>query len=510
MLEGLAAWILKTYIGKFVNVDTEKLSVGLLSGVVELENVQLKSDAFNDNSFPFQLKFGHIGKVKLNISLNTLRYSPWLFELEQISIIFGPKTQHAFNTDSTSDKENILFNKLEKLESLEKKWFKEIEFLGIDTQQDTDKQNLSSKMLAFLGPMSYSLLNNILISLKSIHIRYEDDLNQFSFGAYIESLLIKNGENQIDEVDGYTESKKICELNDFCIYSDAFNLYQKDRVEKLNELMNFKKLSDNQIEQKALMYVIRPTSFSSELIRNMSSKPLRKRKKPRIRIYTKLNNIEVDLTEKQLNHVSVMFKNVNIFTNKIMCSHLARPEDKDYNKWWKYFGGCILHLIKKPNLKDFKIWARDVNLYSKIYETILNLRIEQKSIENTSEKISTNIYNLPEELFLEKQRIEKQWTYKRLLTIRRVIFEKFVNTPVYKNYLLTLKNITDLATNSTTSTGVYGYFSWSLNSIKDYYYGSMPKESSDLQEVTATSKFIFDIIELSFLRTGISPFEYPL
>jgi hypothetical protein len=486
MLEGLAAWILKTYIGKFVNVDAEKLSVGLLSGVVELENVHLKSDAFNDNSFPFQLKFGHIGKVKLNISLNTLRYSPWLFELEQISVIFGPKTQHTSSTESTTDKENILFNKLEKLESLDQKWFKEIEFLGIDTKQDESKQNFSSKMLSLLGPMSYSLLNNILISLKSVHIRYEDALSQFSFGTYIESLLIKNGESQIDLADGNTESKKICELNEFSIYSDSFNLYRNDRLDKLNELMNFKSLSVNQIESQ-FIYIIKPTSFSSELIRNMSSKPLRKRKKPRIRIYTILNNIEVDLAQKQLNHLSMMFKNVNIYNNKIMCSHLERPpEPKDYKKWWTYIGSCTLHLIKEPNLKDFKKWARDVNLYRKIYETILNFRIELKSIENSLNKYNSNVYNLSEELFIEKLRIESEWTFKRLLTIRRVIFDKFVNTPAYKNYLLKLKNQIELP-NSTTSTGIYGYFSWSLNSIRDYYYGSMPKDSSDTIEITKSN-----------------------
>ena len=199
MLEGLAAWILKTYIGKYVDVDPDKLSVGLLSGVVELENVHLKADAFNDNSFPFQLKYGHISKIKLNISLNTLRYSPWLIEIEGISVIFAPKNQQKEEEREEAndkDKENILSRKLDKLDKYEHKWFKEIEFLGIDESRhdDATKLNLSSKLLALLGPMSYSLLNNLHISLKNVHIRYEDDFNRFSFGAYIELLLIKNGE----------------------------------------------------------------------------------------------------------------------------------------------------------------------------------------------------------------------------------------------------------------------------------------------------------------------------
>lgn len=91
MLEGLAAWVLKTYIGKYINVNPDKLSIGLLSGVVELENVPLKPDAFNEYDFPFELKLGYIGKIKLNVSLNTLRYSPWSLHAENICIIIGPK-----------------------------------------------------------------------------------------------------------------------------------------------------------------------------------------------------------------------------------------------------------------------------------------------------------------------------------------------------------------------------------------------------------------------------------
>ncbi len=58
MLEGLAAWILKAYIGKYVNLDADKLSVGFLTGLVELENLSLKTEAFDDNEIPFRIQFG--------------------------------------------------------------------------------------------------------------------------------------------------------------------------------------------------------------------------------------------------------------------------------------------------------------------------------------------------------------------------------------------------------------------------------------------------------------------
>lgn len=145
MLEGLAAKILQNYIGKYVNVNADKLSVGLLSGVVELDNVPLKPEAFNDHDLPFELKFGYVGKIKLNISLNSLRYTPLLLTADHLFIIIGPKERYknmTSNNDETAlptqndeadvnnEAEKIQKEKIDRLDNLENKWFKEVEFLG--------------------------------------------------------------------------------------------------------------------------------------------------------------------------------------------------------------------------------------------------------------------------------------------------------------------------------------------------------------------------------------------
>ncbi len=147
MLEGLAAKILQNYIGKYVNVNADKLSVGLLTGVVELENVPLKPEAFNDHDLPFELKLGYVEKIKLNISLNSLRYAPLLLTADNLFIIIGPKristkkNEHATVSDEVVSeeiklkeieqyKEKLQREKLDRLVNLENKWFKECEFLG--------------------------------------------------------------------------------------------------------------------------------------------------------------------------------------------------------------------------------------------------------------------------------------------------------------------------------------------------------------------------------------------
>ena len=145
-------------------------------------------------------------------------------------------------------------------------------------------------------------------------------------------------------------------------------------------------------------------------------------------------------------------------------------------------------------MSDLKKWAHDVTLYSRIYETILNLRIVGSDLSVKTPR-GENVYDLPASLFAEKQRIESEWNFKRLLTIRRVIFEKFVDTPVYQSYLFALKSSSEstAAATSATSSGVYGYFSWSLNSVRDYYYGSMPANNASeiITSSTGACAFFF-------------------
>ena len=130
MLKGLAARLLQNYIGKYADVDANKLSVGLLSGVVELENLPLKPDAFNNHDIPFELKIGFLKKVKLNISLNALRYTPLLLTADNLFIIIGPKKQHGKSEKRSSLDEEEQADKIQRLNNLENKWFKEVEFLG--------------------------------------------------------------------------------------------------------------------------------------------------------------------------------------------------------------------------------------------------------------------------------------------------------------------------------------------------------------------------------------------
>jgi len=59
MIEGLVAALLSRFLGDFVNgLEKENLRIGILSGDVVLENLELKKEALQNFDLPITIKTG--------------------------------------------------------------------------------------------------------------------------------------------------------------------------------------------------------------------------------------------------------------------------------------------------------------------------------------------------------------------------------------------------------------------------------------------------------------------
>jgi vacuolar protein sorting-associated protein 13A/C len=59
MLEGIAAKILSSYLGKYIEgLDKENLSVGITSGNVSLRNLRIRLDALKEINMPVVVRAG--------------------------------------------------------------------------------------------------------------------------------------------------------------------------------------------------------------------------------------------------------------------------------------------------------------------------------------------------------------------------------------------------------------------------------------------------------------------
>ena len=176
MLEGLAIWFLNNYLGKYLeNLDTAQLSISLLSGQVELENVPLKKDALIKilNS-SMEVKKGMVGHIKLTIPVSSLGTEPWILALQGVSIVVGPKPSM-----QTRQERRIL--SLEYLENDEQEEEKE----GEGSEEDVNVFPAPS-WLGYGRISIRTIVENLQLEVKDINIRYEDSMT--SVGVAVESL----------------------------------------------------------------------------------------------------------------------------------------------------------------------------------------------------------------------------------------------------------------------------------------------------------------------------------
>ena len=97
---------------------------------------------------------------------------------------------------------------------------------------------------------------------------------------------------------------------------------------------------------------------------------------------------------------------------------------------------------------------------------------------------------LPEvDLSAEQRRIETEWDFRRLVKLRRLIFENFIKSSTFKDYLVKSKMAKSADNSSAVATtsnylNVYGYMSWRLTSLRDYYFSKAP----ELKQPEATTQ----------------------
>lgn len=121
MLEGLATWFLNTYLGKYLkNLNTDQLSIALLSGEAELHNVPLRRDALRFLNAAVDVRSGTVGRIRLKIPVARLRSEPWSVTLERVCIVTGPQRFDDFDPLKADALAHEL--KMSALDGIEAEW----------------------------------------------------------------------------------------------------------------------------------------------------------------------------------------------------------------------------------------------------------------------------------------------------------------------------------------------------------------------------------------------------
>lgn len=396
MLEGLVAWVLNTYLGKYVeNLNTHQLSVALLQGEVELENLPLRKDALRHFGLPIQVRAGFIGKIKLQIPVRAIRSAPWVILIEQLYLVAGPVRLNEW--DDEVEEQASQDYKLSILDALEAEWRAEY-----DNQGSSYYASSYSSWLSYGTSVVTNVVENLQLKITDVHIRYEDDITipneAFAFGITMDTLSAQSCDDtwQPRYLSGDTGPNifKLLELSALGVYWDKVDPSGLFGDLSLGELAVA--LSQVGVKYKSHNFLLSPVSAQAHVKRNRSEQPLRSRLQPRIVCDLHLEEVPLSLFDWQYGQMVGCFKGLQSI-ERVRRHRRYRPDcsvTDDPKAWWIYLARCYCPRLKQSNRsctwEDVLKLARENVKYVATYEQLLSnpsitLQPQAKELKDTVE-----------------------------------------------------------------------------------------------------------------------------
>jgi vacuolar protein sorting-associated protein 13A/C len=152
-------------------LDKNNLKLGVWSGNMVIENVNLKPEIIEMLELPLRLVKSSIGKMTIKIPWKKLTSMPVEITIENVFISLIPLAEWIFND------EKIVLKKIEALTDYCKKCMKR----GLKKKKSEEKDK------GYLDKMAIKIMDNIQLKVVNIHVRYETTYN---WGITLEMLEI--------------------------------------------------------------------------------------------------------------------------------------------------------------------------------------------------------------------------------------------------------------------------------------------------------------------------------
>lgn len=179
MFEGLITSVLNRVLGEFIEgIKADQLSISLLSGDVELNNLSIKPTILDSMPLPFKIKFGKVGRIFVDVPVTSILSSPLKIEISNIFMLVEPKEVEEWNEDII--KKAFVEGVQSALEGLEDQFKAQLEI-----------QNAEPGMAA---NMVNRIIDNIQIDIKNICFKFEDSISNpklpYAIGVSLEAIQL--------------------------------------------------------------------------------------------------------------------------------------------------------------------------------------------------------------------------------------------------------------------------------------------------------------------------------
>lgn len=179
MFEALAERLLNSLLGEYIeDFSAENLKIGIWSGEVVLSNVVLKKSVIRKLNLPFRIAHSRLGCLRMTIPWKSLASSKIEVLLEGFELVLAELPVAEWQCKNT--------------QIIEKRR-KEIERFCEGVAGDFAKKGEKGKEgeEGFFSRLVVKILDNLQVTVKDIHIRYQDELTKaYSFGLTLEEFRL--------------------------------------------------------------------------------------------------------------------------------------------------------------------------------------------------------------------------------------------------------------------------------------------------------------------------------
>ncbi|KAI3625696.1 hypothetical protein CBS9595_001057 [Malassezia furfur] len=264
MLEGVLASVLNRFLSAYVdNLSTNQLNVGIWNGDVKLKNLRLKRTALEKLRLPIDVKEGYLGQLTLFIPWSNLKGKPVRVLIENVSLLASPRGA-SVELDEAEEEERLQIQKQAKLEQAE---FLSQGLVNKGEDEATAKQNES-----FISSLVTKIVDNLQITVRNIHIRYEDAISNpeypFAIGLTLAELSAVSTDENWEPTFVHNSAQgihKLARLDSLSMYWNTSTGFldassPEELQQKLNELIPTSEQSANH------QYILEPVSGAGKLV----------------------------------------------------------------------------------------------------------------------------------------------------------------------------------------------------------------------------------------------------
>lgn len=397
MLEGLVASLLNRFLGMYIrNFDPGQLKVGIWSGDVKLRDLELRREALDQLKLPINVVEGHLGQLTLKIPWSNLRGQPVQVEIEDIYVLASPKEDAEWDEEEEERRRQAV--KIEKLDSAEMLKDRNQEGMSLEEQQ---------KNQSFTDSLVTKIIDNLQITVKNIHVRYEDSISApghpFALGLTLQefSAISTDGHwkpTYIQNSSGTTH--KLATLGALAVYwntdTDLLSTGREAEIPDSTEvashdvmLQRFKEMivRGEDAKQAHHQFILKPVSGQMKLEIDKSGKI----EVPHMKAGLLFDEIGVVLDDHQYRDALMM---VDLFHYFLLHQEYKKFQPKgvrpkeDPRAWFKFAGNAVLSKIHERNRRwswaYFKERRDDRIRYIELFKK-KKKQVEPLSVDETEE-----------------------------------------------------------------------------------------------------------------------------